>query len=182
MVMGRTQWVVRLPSWLGDTVMAVPTIRALGRSVSRLVLWGPEANCRLLRATGVSAEILPYRRRRGAAGLLDMQRAVQALGALRPSGVVLLPNAYEPALLAKLARVRRRVGYATQLRSRLLTDPIPAPSPLEPMHESRRFAGLLRATPAGNPLADDWRLAPPPDAAGRARQLLGADGPILTVV
>lgn len=182
MVMSRTQWVVRLPSWLGDTIMAVPTIRALGRSVSRLVLWGPEANCRLLRATGVNAEVLPYRRRRGAAGLIDMQRAVQALGSLRASGVVLLPNAYEPALIARLARVRRRVGYATQLRGHLLTDALPAPSPLEPVHESRRFAGLLAATPAGNPLADDWRLAAPADAAARTRQLLGAEGPILTVI
>jgi heptosyltransferase-2 len=171
-----------MPTWLGDTIMAVPMVRALGRAVPSLVLWGPEANGRLLLATGVRAELLPYSRRRGPAGLIDIQAGVRALRALRPTGVVLLPNAYEPALIAKLAGVRRRIGYATQLRGGLLTDPLPAPDPLRAVHEARRYADLLEPTPAQPPLTDDWRLAPPADAPRRVGRLVGNAPSILAVV
>ena len=175
------QWVVRMPTWLGDTIMAVPAIRALGRAVPRLVLWGPASHGELLRATGVHAELLPYSRRKGPRGFVDIQAAVRALAAMRPTGVVILPNAYEPALIARLARVRRRIGYSTQLRGSLLTEPLAAPDPLIAVHESRRYVDLLSHTPAQAPLHDDWRLAAPRGAAGRARELVGTDGPVLTI-
>jgi len=177
----RAQWVIRMPTWLGDTIMAVPAIRALGRAVPQLVLWGPASHGRLLQATGVHADLLPYSRRRGPAGLLDMQAAVGKLAAMRPTGVVILPNAYEPALIARLARIRQRIGYATQLRGNLLTEPLPAPDPLAAVHESRRYVDLLARTPAQAPLHDDWRLAAPRGASHRARELVGADGPVLAI-
>jgi len=180
-IMRRARWVVRMPTWLGDTIMAVPAIRALGRAVPHLVLWGPASHGRLLQATGVHAELLPYSRRRGPAGLLDMQAAVGRLAAMRPTGVVILPNAYEPALIARLARIRQRVGYATQLRGNLLTAALPAPDPLTAVHESRRYVELLSRTPAQPPLHDDWRLAAPRGAAQRVRELVAADGPLLAI-
>ena len=179
--MRRAPWVIRMPTWLGDTIMAVPAVRALGRAVPHLILWGPASHGRLLQATGVRAELLHYSRRRGPAGLLDMQAAASKLAAMRPTGIVILPNAYEPALIARLARVRRRIGYATQLRGNLLTEPIPAPDPLAAVHESRRYVRLLRPTPAQSPLHDDWRLAAPDGAPQRVHELVGTDAPLLAV-
>lgn len=175
------RWVIRMPTWLGDTLMAVPTVRALGRAVPRLVLWGPGSHGRLLQATGVQAELLPYSRRSGPAGLLDMQAAVSKLAAMRPTGIVILPNAFEPALIARLARIRQRIGYATQLRGNLLTAPLPTPDPLTAVHESRRYLQLLDPTPAAPALHDDWRLAAPQRAHQRVRELVGTDGPLLAI-
>lgn len=179
--MRHAPWVIRMPTWLGDTIMAVPTVRALGRAVPRLVLWGPASHGRLLQATGVHAELLPYSRRSGPAGLLDMQAAVNQLASMQPTGIVILPNAFEPALIARLARIRQRIGYATQLRGKLLTEPVTAPDPLAAEHESRRYAELLGPTPAQSPLHHDWRLAPPEGAAHRVRELVGTDGPLLSI-
>lgn len=179
----RGHWVVRLPTWLGDTVMAVPTIRALERAAPRrLTLWGPEPNARLLTGTGVRARTLPYRRRPGARGLLDMSRAVGALLQLGPRGVVLLPNAFEPALLAFAARIPRRIGYATEGRGRLLTDPIPPSDPLRAIHEADRFAELLAPLNLPPVPRDDVLLHVPDDLTRRIRAALATDRPLLGIV
>lgn len=179
----RGHWVVRLPTWLGDTVMAVPTIRAIARSApDRLTLWGPEPNARLLAATGVGASVLPYRRRTGARALRDMAAGIGSLARLGARGVVLLPNAFEPALLAYLAGVPRRIGYATQGRAFLLTDPVEPPDPARPVHEAERFAGLLPALHVERPAADDFRLRVPPDLDRRIREHVGNGEPLLGIV
>ena len=61
--------------------MAVPTIRALGRSgVDRLTLWGPAHHADLLRATGVQVSgVLHHARRPGIAGVADVVRGTNRL-------------------------------------------------------------------------------------------------------
>lgn len=178
----RGRWVVRLPSWLGDTIMAVPTIRALERAVDELTLWGSDQHCRLLRATGVRAGALAWSRRRGVAAIADVIAGARQLAELKPQGVVLLPNAFEPALTAALARVRRRIGYATDTRSWLLTDPVTPPDAFEPLHDGDRYAGLLSTLNIDPPHAEDVLLEMPRAALQRARTLLGDHGPLLGIV
>lgn len=180
----RGHWIVRLPTWLGDTVMAVPTIRALARSgVDRLTLWGPEHHARLLLATGVQASaVLPYTRRRGPRGAADVARGVAGLLNIGASGVLLLPNAFEPALIAATARVRRRVGYATDGRGPLLTDALPAPDPLAAVHDADRYAGLLSPLQVAPPTPQDILLRPPAPSSRLMRELLALRRPLLVLV
>ncbi len=178
----RGHWVVRLPSWLGDTVMAVPTIRALARAGADVTLWGRADAVELLRRTALPAPGLSFRRRRGAAGVADVVAGARRLAALHPDGVLLLPNAFEPALTALLARVPRRVGYRTDARGPLLTEAIPPPPPLEPLHEGTRFARLLAAIDVAGPEPEDCMLAAPPALLARGRRLVkGLDRPLLVV-
>ena len=48
---------------------------------------------------------------------------------------ILFPNAFAPALVAALARVPVRVGYAAQGRGLLLTHPLPVPGWRAGRHE-----------------------------------------------
>jgi heptosyltransferase-2 len=180
----RGHWVIRLPTWLGDTVMAVPTVRALARSgIGRLTLWGPEANARLLLAAGVQADaVLPYSRRRGPMGAIDVARGTAELVEANANGVLLLPNAFEPALIATMARVRRRVGYATEGRGRLLTDSLPAPDPLEPVHDGERYARLLQLLDVSPPSPQDVLLRAPAPNASHVRELIAMRRPLLGIV
>jgi len=56
---------------------------------------------------------------------------------------ILLQNAFQPALIARLARVPLRVGYATQGRSWLLTNPVSLPEWRDSRHESYYYLNVI---------------------------------------
>jgi heptosyltransferase-2 len=116
--------IVRLPNWLGDTVMAVPALRALreARADARVVLVGPWAT--LLAGQALADVLVPYAR--SWTSRLAKWDEVRALGA---AVVVLLPSSFEAALAARYWGAPRRVGFDAGGRRWLLTDPIAPPMP-----------------------------------------------------
>jgi lipopolysaccharide heptosyltransferase II len=115
---------VRLPNWLGDTVMAVPALAAIRAAWpdARVLAAGPWAA--LLSGQGLADVHLEYPRRWS--GRL---RAADMACAFAPDLAVLLPNSLESALAAWYWGARRRVGFAAGARSELLTDAVPVPAP-----------------------------------------------------
>jgi heptosyltransferase-2 len=121
---------VALPNWVGDAVMATPTLRALrlGFPGDRLV-----------------AVVRPYVRPvldpnpwtdafiEAGKSVADMIRAARALRREAPGAGVLLPNSLRSAVTLRLGGVTRRVGYARGGRRWLLTDALEAP------RDGRRF-------------------------------------------
>src|SRR6185503_7921364 len=95
---------VRLPNWLGDTVMAVPAVRALRDWCpdGRLVLAGPWAS--LLAGQGLADTLLTYPRAWSA-----RLAAADAMRKLAPHTALVLPNSLESALAAWYWGARRRV-------------------------------------------------------------------------
>jgi lipopolysaccharide heptosyltransferase II len=115
---------VRLPNWLGDTVMAVPLLASLraAHPDARVLAAGPWAS--LLAGQGLADVLVDYPRRWS--GRL---RAADTVAAFGPELALLLPNSFESALAAWYWGARRRVGYAAGGRSSLLTDALPVPDP-----------------------------------------------------
>jgi heptosyltransferase-2 len=149
--------IVRLPNWLGDTVMAVPALRALraARPEARIVLVGPWATC--LTGQGLGDVLVPYGRSWSAR--LARWDEIRGFGA---AAALLLPNSLEAAIAAWYWRAPRRIGLDAGARRRLLTDAIPMPEPRE--HQVDEYARVV----AGLGVAVDDRvpsLAPPPDDA-----------------
>jgi heptosyltransferase II len=128
--------IVRLPNWLGDTVMAVPALRSLraARPDARVVLVGPWAT--LLAGQGLADVLVPYARSWAARlGKWDELRAMRA------AAVILLPNSFEAALAAWYWKARRRVGFDAGGRRPLLTDAIAMPAPRE--HQADEYARVM---------------------------------------
>ncbi|MBI4589027.1 MAG: glycosyltransferase family 9 protein [Candidatus Rokubacteria bacterium] len=127
---------VRLPGWLGDTVMALPALRALrtglaGRQITLVGPWAP-----LLTEQGIADRCVAYPSR-----LQGRLAAVGPLRRLRAETVLLLPNSFESALAAWLWGARWIIGYATDGRGTLLTHPVPPPLPRR--HQIDEYLGLL---------------------------------------
>jgi heptosyltransferase II len=151
---------VRLPNWLGDTVMALPALHGLrtARPGLCVVAVGPFAS--LLAGQGVADALVPYPRVGG-----DRRRLAASLRAMHPDAAILLPNSFKSALSARLWGARMRLGYDTDLRRALLTHAVPLPSPR--LHQVDEYRGLLESAGVAVPETDPaWRLGE--DAAAGA--------------
>src|SRR5215475_10179654 len=129
--------VVRGPNWLGDAVMCEPALKGLRRLF-------PQATLTLLVKPAVAElfvnhpaidHILLYEDKGRHAGLGGKWKLAAELRQARFDLAVLLQNAFEAALLAYLAGVPRRYGYATDGRSLFFTDPVANPFPSQPLYQ-----------------------------------------------
>jgi len=129
--------VVRATNWVGDAVMSLPAIRAVRERFPRAhlaVLAKPWVADVYGWEPGID-EIVPYTgtRREIAARIRGYDAAI------------LLPNSFDSALVAWMARIPVRVGYRRDGRGLLLTHPIARPEPGEiPRHERFYYLELLR--------------------------------------
>jgi heptosyltransferase-2 len=172
---------IRATNWVGDAVLSLP---ALGAIRARF----PDAHIAVLARPWVAGlyrhepfadEIVLYDPApfRSGSRCKAWRDRVTLAGALRAGGfdcALLLQNAFDAALIAALAGIPERIGYARDLRSPLLTRAIAVPRPgAIPPHESfyylelLRRAGWLDRLPATLTVA--LRSAPQARAAGLAR-------------
>ena len=168
---------LRATNWVGDVVLSLPALRALRahhRPDGLSVLARPWV-AELYRLLPEVDEVLveePKGRHAGRAGraLLAAELKERAF-----DRAILLPRSFATAWTAYRAGIPERWGYRGELRSPLLTHPVPfSPRPGE--HELFRHLRLVAA--AGVPVPDvpDATL-PVPDALRRAaRELLSGAG------
>jgi heptosyltransferase-2 len=127
--------VVRGTNWVGDAVMTVPALRELRRVL-------PDAHITLATrswANGIFADadfidnILVYDRKPR-----DLRAVISQTMEWRKRSfdlAVLFQNAFEAAVIASLAGVMNRIGYATDGRRAFLTNPLKVPAWHDQRHE-----------------------------------------------
>jgi heptosyltransferase II len=134
---------VFLPNWVGDVVMATPTLRALRKRIGphgRLVgIMRPYVSQVLAGTNRLDAEL--YYDPRSRDPELRSRSLVRKLRDERLDAVVLLTNSLRTGLMAKLSGAARRIGYDYGLRGLLLTDGLQAP------WRGRRWFGAKRFLP-----------------------------------
>jgi heptosyltransferase-2 len=161
---------VLAPTWLGDCVMALPTLRALRGSDPKgfLAVAAGRSGAPVFRLEGSASTVWESRGKSPAGLFADAARARPE----RFDEVWVLPNSFRSALLAFLCGSPRRLGYATDFRRSLLTLSPEAPLPMS--HQLRYYDSLLEA---GGVVPDVGppRIAVPVGEAERARELLVGD-------
>jgi heptosyltransferase-2 len=136
------------PSWVGDAVMATPTLRALRSAF-------PTAHISYLLRRYVKPlyggmpwadQLITYRTGKGPSktgkGLFGIARRLRAGNF---DLAVLLPNSFKTALLCKMAKIPRVVGYDRDGRGFLLTDkllPVKEKGKFVPVPLVKTYLGL----------------------------------------
>jgi len=178
---------IRATNWIGDAVMSLPALRAIRNRY-------PDARITVLAKPWVAAlyegelsidRVIPLE---AASGARDWQAKWNLAQRLRGESfdlAVMLPNSFESAALVFLAGVKRRVGYARDGRSWLLSDAIALPLKEQiPQHERfyylemLRRAGLIEAIPD----VPEIRLDGIAEARRRGVELFGKGGVKLPVI
>jgi heptosyltransferase-2 len=151
---------VVMPSWVGDVVMATPTLRRLrdrfkGSFIGGLVRPGMD---QLLAGTTFFDELHVER----ASGVMGPKFVAAKVRPRRYDTALLLTNSFSTALVVRLAGIPRRIGYDRDARGLLLTDRLEAP---------RRHEGGFAPVPAVNyymNLAERFLLGTPGGATAPA--------------
>jgi heptosyltransferase-2 len=120
-----TKILVVQPSWVGDAVMASPTLRAIRELY-------PQAHIAYLMRRYVKPlyggmpwvdQVITYRtgktRKKAGKSLLDLSARLRAA---KFELAILLPNSFKAALVCKMANIPRMVGYERDGRGFLLSD------------------------------------------------------------
>lgn len=134
---------VRGVNWIGDSVMTLPALKALRKSL-------PETNISLLVKPWVSHifennpdinEVILYNEiPKGVTGKFKLSRM---LGRKNFCTAILLQNAFDAAFIAFLAGIRERIGYDRDGRGAFLTTAVPVPPDEKNTHQIYYYLNLL---------------------------------------
>lgn len=163
---------IRGPNWVGDAVLAIPAMKAVRSHF-------PEAEITLLVRPWVAGlftsasfidkvwtEPRPSR-------FNDWTRVTRELRARQFDLGLLLPNSFESALMMFLGRVERRIGYATDGRSWMLTSAVPQTD--DHRHQVHYYLDLLKPLSVGDE-HPSIEITATGEERTTARRLLGSDG------
>ncbi len=135
--------VVRGTNWIGDAVMQIPALRELRRIF-------PSAHITLHTrswAQGIFTdaefvdELLTFEK--GESKIKDALEQAKTLKEKKFDLAVLFPNSFESALIAKLAGIPQRFGYAKDARGFLLTNAVEIPEWKNERHEVFYYLNLV---------------------------------------
>ena len=160
--------VIRMPNWLGDAVMALPAVAALRQAHA-------DAHLALAAIPSVAPmfeEDTPARQQEIV--VVDKATEAQTLRGRGFDAILLLPNSFRSAWVARRTPIPQRWGYAAGVRSPLLTRAVARPK--GELHQASYYAELVRGlgftvdeTPP--------RIAPVAATAQRAAALLASLDP-----
>jgi heptosyltransferase-2 len=137
---------IRATNWIGDAIMALPAIRAIrARPDTKISILARPAVVDLYREQNIADDLIVYESRGQHAGFSGRERLAAELRTRKFECALLLQNAFDAAWLAWRAGIPKRIGYARDGRSLLLTKAIEVPKHGEiPAHEKFYYLELLR--------------------------------------
>ena len=134
---------IRGTNWIGDAVITIPAIHAVREAY-------PEAHISLLVKPWVSDifkgnpdidEIILYEKSHES--ITGKFRLAGMLRKMKFDMAILLQNAFDAALITRLAGIRSRMGYKRDGRGFLLTNAVPVKEAIQPEHQGYYYLNLL---------------------------------------
>lgn len=172
--------IVRMPNWLGDLIMATPVIADLRAHFPEATI---TAMCQsslapVLKHDPNLNEVYGYKRPSGWIHHPEHWAIIEKLRYGKYDLGVLLTNSFSSAWWFWLGRVKKRIGFAGNVRSLLLSKAVAFPPETETQHLVLTYKALLK--PLGIPLSNTSpRLYITPEERDEANALLKRFGVIV---
>ncbi|MBI4843334.1 MAG: lipopolysaccharide heptosyltransferase II [Nitrospirae bacterium] len=147
---------IRGVNWIGDAVLTLPAVKAVRRAF-------PEARISLLVKPWVADifkecrdidEIILYEKRHESIG--GRLKLARELRQKKFGKAILLQNAFDAAIIAWLAGIPERIGYARDGRSILLTEAVPFNENIFKKHHLRYYLDLLNEAGIDTPFTHPY--------------------------
>lgn len=137
---------IRGTNWIGDAVMTIPAMRELNRIFpdSQLTLWTRPWAEGIFRDADFVDEIITFDKKPRRLG--PTLAEAEMLKKEKFDLTILFTNSFESALVTRLAKIPRRIGFNKDLRGLLLTDPIAVPEWKGRAHEVFYYLELVKET------------------------------------
>ena len=164
---------IRSTNWIGDAVMTTPAIRTIRHNfpdteITLLVLpWVRD----VFAACPHIDDFFIYEKHGRHRGLAGKWRLARELRAKNFDAAILLQNAFEAALITKLAAIPNRGGYTTDGRGLLLTHPVKKRPGIDAIHQVHYYQEMVAGLGL-QPGPDALELFLDQDALARAEQEL----------
>ncbi|MEW6665975.1 MAG: lipopolysaccharide heptosyltransferase II [Thermodesulfobacteriota bacterium] len=139
---------VRMPNWVGDLVMALPALEALRENFPRstlVALARPWVTPLLGNHPCVDRVTVLHKGRGYPWDGIAVLKTVAEVRRTRFDLALLFQNAFEAALISRLAGIPVRIGYDTDGRGFLLSHPIPREREVLRRHQVEYYLHLIRA-------------------------------------
>ena len=177
--------IVRSPTWVGDAVMSLPALHELRRIFpeAHIAVAAPPGTADIFIDSDSLNEVIVQPR----GGLMSTFSRGREWRKQQFDLAVIFQNSFGSAAVASLARVPRRIGYATDRRSFLLTHPLSVPDWKDRRHESFYYLNiaaelerLFLGTSTVNTAEPQFSLHVSEERKESARRLLADHGASLT--
>lgn len=131
--------IVRVPNWIGDVVLCTPALHILRKSFpsASITALAKEWVAPALEANPDIDRIIAMREKESYFEL------IRKIAVDKFETGILFPNSFSSALLFRLAHIPKRVGYATDGRSLLLTKRIKRPADFKKEHQVFYYIRLI---------------------------------------
>jgi len=138
---------IRGTNWIGDVVMTFPAMAAVRATLpkARITVLVKPWVADLVRMHPAVDDVLVYERPGRHDGLRGLFALARELRQRRFDAAILLQNAIEAAVIARLAGIPVRAGYGTDARGPLLTHPVKLNPSVKTVHQSLYYLGMLEA-------------------------------------
>jgi heptosyltransferase-2 len=152
--------IVKAVNWLGDLVMSGPALHAIHDTF-------PGAHLAVLVRRELASffdgamwidQVIPYRLRGGAAGLLDQLSIVRRIRAGYFDLAVVFPNSFQSAMWMVAAGVQRRAGYEADRRGFMLSHKVAPRADVERAHQVYHWLTMVAETVGAKGAAEAYHL------------------------
>lgn len=137
---------VRAPNWIGDAVMCTPALECLASlyPASEITVLTKGRAVPVFENNPHAARTIEYDHQgahSGFGGKLKLRSELKGRGF---DLAVLFQNAFDAAFLSYISGIPERVGYATDLRSGLLTKAIPVSAEIKKRHQVHYYINIVK--------------------------------------